>query len=135
MPPTIGDARSAALAFLYGRIDYERFAVMPYGVRELKLDRMRDFLARLGNPQDGLPIVHIAGTKGKGSTSAMIAAMLNAAGYRAGLFTSPHLDRLEERLAVDGHPCTAEQLGFTAESLMASSSETLPISGGQYVTI
>ena len=70
---------------------------------------MRALLDRLGNPQDKLHIVHVAGTKGKGSTSAMIAAMLKAAGYRTGLFTSPHLDRVEERIAIDGQPCTADE--------------------------
>jgi len=92
-----------------GRINYERTA-LPYQERQLKLDRMRQLLTRLGQPDAGLKIVHVAGTKGKGSTSAMIAAMLTAAGYRTGLFSSPHLERIEERFAVDGEPCTADEL-------------------------
>lgn len=95
--------------FLYGRIDYERAVHMPYHRGKLKLARMRELLRRLGDPQDGLPIIHIAGTKGKGSTAAMIAAVLTAAGYRTGLFTSPHLERMEERLAIDGVPCPADE--------------------------
>lgn len=102
-------AREAALDWLKGRINYER-TVLPYQSRQLKLDRMRQLLTRLGQPDAGLKIVHVAGTKGKGSTSVMIAAMLTAAGYRTGLFSSPHLDRIEERFAVDGRPCTAEEL-------------------------
>jgi dihydrofolate synthase / folylpolyglutamate synthase len=99
-----------ALAFLLGRIDYERALSIPYNQRDFRLDRMRSLLARLGNPQDRLKIVHVAGTKGKGSTSAMIAAALTAAGYRTGLYTSPHLERLEERIVVDGEMCSAEEL-------------------------
>ena len=83
---------------------------MPYGLAEFRLSRMRQLLARLGNPQKGLPIVHVAGTKGKGSTSAALAAVLSAAGYRTGLFTSPHLERIEERIAVDGLTCPPAQL-------------------------
>ncbi|MCC7085401.1 MAG: bifunctional folylpolyglutamate synthase/dihydrofolate synthase [Pirellulales bacterium] len=94
-----------ALAFLFGRIDYERALWIPYHRREFRLDRMRDLLARLGNPQEKLRIVHVAGTKGKGSTSAMIAAALTAAGYRTGLYTSPHLERIEERIQVDCQMC------------------------------
>lgn len=110
MQSTIGEAREAALAFLYSRIDYERLVAAPYGANTFKLDRMQELLARLGNPEAGLPIVHVAGTKGKGSTSAMIASVLSATGRSTGLFTSPHLDRLEERMAVDGRQCTAEEL-------------------------
>jgi len=101
--------RDAALQFLLGRIDYERTSVVPYGNREFRLDRMRELLSRLGNPEAGLKIVHVAGTKGKGSTAAMTAAMLTAAGYRAGLYSSPHLERVEERLAIDGQPCTSDE--------------------------
>jgi dihydrofolate synthase/folylpolyglutamate synthase len=95
----------AALAFLWQRIDYERALSVSYGERAYKLDRMRELLARLGDPQTRLPIVHVAGTKGKGSTAAMAAAVLTAAGYRSGLYSSPHLQAIEERMAVDGQNC------------------------------
>ncbi|HWC89368.1 MAG TPA: Mur ligase family protein, partial [Pirellulales bacterium] len=95
----------AALAFLWQRIDYERALAVSYGERAYKLDRMRELLARLGDPQTRLPIVHVAGTKGKGSTAAMTAAVLTAAGYRTGLYSSPHLQTIEERMAVDGQNC------------------------------
>jgi dihydrofolate synthase/folylpolyglutamate synthase len=72
----------------------------------MNLERMRDLLRRLGNPQSRFPVVHIAGTKGKGSTATMVSAMLKSAGYRTGLYTSPHLQRLEERLVVDGREAT-----------------------------
>jgi dihydrofolate synthase/folylpolyglutamate synthase len=101
--------REAALRFLVQRIDYERTISLPYHTEQIKLSRMRELLQRLGNPQNHLRIVHVAGTKGKGSTTAMVAAALCAAGYRVGAFTSPHLDRVEERLAIDGRPCSAEE--------------------------
>jgi dihydrofolate synthase / folylpolyglutamate synthase len=106
----IDSRRTAALDWLFGRINYERQPLPPYSTRALKLDRMRQLLTRLGNPDAGMKIVHVAGTKGKGSTSAMIAAVLTAAGYRTGLYTSPHLERMEERIAIDGEPCCAESL-------------------------
>jgi dihydrofolate synthase / folylpolyglutamate synthase len=96
-----------AFAFWYSLINYEHNSPTPH---DLKLDRMRTLLARLGNPQDRLRIVHVAGTKGKGSTSAMLAAVLRQAGYRTGLFTSPHLCRVEERFQVDGSSITADEL-------------------------
>ncbi len=102
-----GDRRQDALQFLFGRIDYERMSVLPYW--ELKLRQARELVERLGSPHEQLPIVHIAGTKGKGSTGAMIATVLTAAGYRTGMFSSPHLDRIEERLAIDGEPCSSEE--------------------------
>jgi dihydrofolate synthase/folylpolyglutamate synthase len=109
MDSTASPAYQHALDFLFQRVDYERAVSPPYGDRELKLDRTRELLARLGDPQNALPIVHVAGSKGKGSTSAMIASVLSAAGYRAGLFSSPHLDRVEERMAVDGRCCSQEE--------------------------
>ncbi len=103
-------AYQAALDYLHGRIDYERATTIPYRRREFHLDRMRSLLTRLGDPHLSVPVVHVAGTKGKGSTAATIAAILTASGYRTGLYTSPHLDRVEERIAVEGRPCDSEQL-------------------------
>lgn len=103
MNPLVSDSdRAAAEQFLFSRIDYERATAIPYGKRDFKLERMVRLLARLDNPHVGMNIVHIAGTKGKGSTAAMIAAVLTAAGYRTGLYTSPHLQRVEERIRIDG---------------------------------
>ena len=99
-----------ATEYLYRRINYERASDVTYGARHFKLARMHELLAHVGDPQRALAIVHVAGTKGKGSTSAMIAAVLTAAGYRTGLFTSPHLASLEERIAIDGQSCTAHEL-------------------------
>jgi len=65
-----------ALAFLDLRIDYERALSVPYTEREFQLDRMRDLLSRLGNPHQRLKIIHVAGTKGKGSTSAFTDSVL-----------------------------------------------------------
>ncbi len=84
--------------------------MLPYNQRQLKLDRMRQLLTRLGNPDSGMPIVHVAGTKGKGSTSALAGSILHAAGYDVGLFSSPHLENIEERFAVNGLPCSADEL-------------------------
>lgn len=76
----------------------------------LGLGRMRAFLARVGNPERRFRVVHIAGTNGKGSTACMTAAILLSAGYRVGLYTSPHLVHLEERIQVDGMPVSAPAL-------------------------
>jgi dihydrofolate synthase/folylpolyglutamate synthase len=110
------DRHARALAFWYGLIDYERRTIQP---GDLKLDRMRTLLQFLGNPQDRLRIIHIAGSKGKGSTSAMLAAVLRRAGYRTGMFTSPHLCSVEERIQVDGEPITAAELTELLEEIAA----------------
>jgi len=71
---------------------------------------MRALLSLLGNPHDLVRLVHVTGTKGKGSTCAMLASVLRAAGYRVGLFTSPHLVHVEERIQVDGDPISRDEL-------------------------
>jgi dihydrofolate synthase/folylpolyglutamate synthase len=99
---------ASALDFLLGRVNYERTAHIPYA-SDFKLERMRRLLAYLGDPHLALKAVHIAGTKGKGSTAAMIAAVLEASGRKTGLYTSPHLERVEERMTIDGRLCDEEQ--------------------------
>lgn len=96
-----------SLEWWYRRVDFER---RPLGPTELKLDRMKSLLAQLGNPQDRLAIVHVAGSKGKGSTSAMIEAIARAAGLRTGMFTSPHLQVVNERIQFNGLPIDRGQL-------------------------
>jgi dihydrofolate synthase / folylpolyglutamate synthase len=105
---------AAALDFLLSRTDYERYPGFNYASR-FDLRRMDDLLQRLGNPHLSAKSVHVAGSKGKGSTSAMISAGLQAAGYKTGLYTSPHLVTLRERIQVDGKPILKREL----ESLVA----------------
>lgn len=107
-----------ALDFLYNRINYERVQSSAYSAGDFKLNRMRGLLELIGNPHERIPVVHIAGTKGKGSTAVMVASILQAAGYRTGLFTSPHLTRFEERMAVDGQlPSALEVVNLVNELL------------------
>ena len=74
------------------------------------LERIHAILGRLGNPEAAFPAVHIAGTNGKGSVAATTASILRAAGYRVGMFTSPHLIHYHERIQVDGQPIPDEAL-------------------------
>jgi len=109
-----------ALAFWYGRIDYERRQPRP---GDLKLDRMRALLRRLGDPHRRLRCIHVAGTKGKGSTSALIASILQAAGYRTGLFTSPHLSDVSERVQVNGVSIGREEIAARMGEVAAAVKE------------
>jgi dihydrofolate synthase/folylpolyglutamate synthase len=99
-----------ALAYLNSFVNYERQRTVPYSAESLNLDRVRALLERLGNPQHAYPTIHIAGTKGKGSTAAMIESILRAAGYRTGLYTSPHLHTFRERMRVSGESISRESL-------------------------
>jgi dihydrofolate synthase/folylpolyglutamate synthase len=87
-----------AIGFLFERTNFERTPA--FNKQDFKLGRMRRLLELLDSPQTRLPCIHIAGTKGKGSTAIMIAEMLSAAGHRVGLYTSPHVDAFEERMRV-----------------------------------
>ncbi|NMC20110.1 MAG: bifunctional folylpolyglutamate synthase/dihydrofolate synthase, partial [Thermogutta sp.] len=110
--------QSQLRAFLLGRTNYER--TVPGGSprsKVFKLSRTRELLDRLGNPDRGYPILHVTGTKGKGSTAGIAAGILQAAGYRVGAFTSPHLWHVEERLAVQGRPCPPEHFDQVLEEI------------------
>lgn len=78
---------------------------------------MEVLLARLDNPEQATPTIHVAGSKGKGSTAAMIASALTAAGLRTGLFTSPHLHRMTERIQVDMNEVTPDRFAALVEEL------------------
>lgn len=91
-----------AVRFLLTLSDYERLRIVRYNTDNFNLDRMRTLLKKLGNPHEQFKSVHVAGTKGKGSTCAMIAAMLQASGYKVGLYTSPHLVDIRERICING---------------------------------
>lgn len=88
--------------YLESFINYEKIPSYPYK-ESLKLGRIKDFLAIINNPQDNLRCIHIAGTKGKGSTCAFLTYILRKAGYNVGLYTSPHLSDFRERIRILWH--------------------------------
>lgn len=90
------------LGYLEGFTNYERVSDVHGDIPTLGLGRMGYLLDHLDHPECSCPVVHIAGTKGKGSTAIMTAALLSASGYRVGLYTSPHLLTVRERIAIDG---------------------------------
>jgi len=92
----------AALEYLFSATDYEKMRRVRYNADTFSLDRMRRLLGMLGSPERGLRTVHVAGTKGKGSTAALVHAVAMGCGLTAGLYTSPHLVDIRERIRV-GH--------------------------------
>lgn len=94
----------AALGYLYGLTNYEHKLATQYAGQLFDLSRMVRLLDAMGRPERRFRSVHVAGTKGKGSTAAMIASVLRQAGQRTALFTSPHLHTFRERIQVDGEP-------------------------------
>lgn len=90
-----------ALRYLFDATDYERQQKLRYNVTTFDLDRMNKLLKGLGNPHKKTKAIHIAGTKGKGSTATMLASMIQANGYKVGLYTSPHVTSLHERIVVN----------------------------------
>jgi dihydrofolate synthase/folylpolyglutamate synthase len=94
-------AYNAALDYLYSFVDYSLKHSSELAKADFSLDRMRALMAELGNPQDRYPVIHVAGTKGKGSVCALVEAGLRAGGYRVGLYTSPHLLDYCERIQLD----------------------------------
>ena len=101
---------------------------LPADKRAFRLDRMRGLLAMSGDPQDGLRIVHVAGTKGKGSTSALIASVLHAAGRRTGLYTSPHVHSAFERITIPGESAREDLIVRLGRAVKAAI-DALPAEG------
>ena len=97
-----------AVRFLYRLVNHERTLNYKYE-NAFKLDRVHYMLRALGDPHKSFPSVHVAGTKGKGSTAAMVASVLGRAGYKVGLYTSPHLVSFKERIRTDGRKISEEE--------------------------
>lgn len=93
-----------ALRYLYSLVDYEKRRIERYTPEEFRLDRVVDFLRLLGNPHLEYPKIHVAGTKGKGSVSAMLASVGMASGLKTALYTSPHLHTYRERMQINREP-------------------------------
>lgn len=99
-----------AIEYLHSLTDYEKRRIERYSPETLDLSRVERLLDMVGNPHRAYPSVHIAGTKGKGSTSAMVESVLRAAGYRTGLYTSPHLHTFRERIRIGTDPIPREDV-------------------------
>lgn len=99
-----------AMSYIFKNTDYEKQQKLRYNVTTFNLDRMEDLLENLGNPHSKVKTVHIAGTKGKGSTATMLAKMIEANEYKVGLYTSPHVTSLHERIAINSDMITKKQM-------------------------
>lgn len=106
-----------ALDYLYSFIDYSQQRTYPYSSHTFDLGRMHAFLSLLGDPHKRYAVLHVAGTKGKGSVSAMLDSALRASGLRSGFYLSPHLIDFCERIRLDGTPIAHDRLAGLVESL------------------
>lgn len=106
-----------SIAYLHSLTDYEVKRVRRYTPEAFSLSRIERLLDALGNPHRRFQSVHIAGTKGKGSTAAMVESCLRAAGYRTGLYTSPHLHTFRERIRVAGDEIERDEVVALVEEL------------------
>jgi dihydrofolate synthase / folylpolyglutamate synthase len=110
-------AYNKALDYLYSFVDYSLKHSSELAKAEFNLDRMFALMEELGNPQNTYPIIHVAGTKGKGSVSALCASALQAGGYKVGLYTSPHLLDYCERIQVNGESISHELMVELVEEI------------------
>ncbi len=124
----------AAVDYLLEFADFERASARRRQAGAFALDRIHSLLRRLDRPQDGRITVHVAGSKGKGSTAAMIEAILRAAGFRTGLFTSPHLHEFTERIRLDGQPLSPEAFAELAQALRPTIEQELAEKPGRLST-
>lgn len=111
------DVYKNALEYLYSFVDFSMQKVDTYSPARFRLERMQALVESLGNPQKAFPSIHVAGSKGKGSVSALCACALREAGYKVGLYTSPHLDDYAERIQVDGEFITHADLVEIVEEI------------------
>jgi len=106
-----------ALDYLYSFVDFSLSRLDRYAAEHFDLARMVELMELLGDPQEEYAIIHVAGTKGKGSVSALCSSALQAGGYRVGLYTSPHLHDYNERIKVNGQPISHPEMVSNVEKL------------------
>jgi dihydrofolate synthase/folylpolyglutamate synthase len=104
-----------ALEYIYSFVDYSVERSYRYSPEVFDLTRVQELLHSLGDPQNRYISIHVAGTKGKGSVSALIASTLQAAGYKTGLYTSPHLQRLTERIKINDFEIPEDEVAHVVE--------------------
>ncbi len=135
--PRLFSGYEDAVRYLNERVSVERLRPERVDPQILRLDRMESILERLGDPHKGVKFVHVAGSKGKGSTCEMIASCLGACGYTTGLYTSPHLVDLRERVRANlnatnhplhqiGHADFAKYVGLAAGAADEALKKTVP---------
>ena len=111
------DNYQSALDYIYSFIDFSLTRNLRYSAANFDLSRMQDLVDLLGNPEQSYAVVHVAGTKGKGSTCAMIASILSAQGYKVGFYSSPHMIDFKERIRVNDVQITSEEVVSLVESM------------------
>ena len=99
-----------ALDFIYSHINLGITRNLRYSPEKFDLNRMRNFASLLGKPQDQYPVVHVAGTKGKGSTCAMLANIMSKAGFKTGFYSSPHIIDFRERVRINDLLISKEEI-------------------------
>ncbi len=114
---------TSALRHVLSLADAERMVAPPGGRPRYDLRRMYSLLRLLGDPHAAVPSVHVTGTKGKGSTSAMVSSILRASGYTVGLYTSPHLHTMRERIQVNCEPLSEEAFAEAVEAVWPAVTE------------
>ena len=113
----IEKAYQESLDYIYSFIDFSMKRNLRNAEKNFKIERMQAFMHLLGDPQFDYKVVHVAGTKGKGSVSAFCASALKAAGYKVGLYTSPHMIKFTERIRINGEMITREAVVRIVEKL------------------
>jgi dihydrofolate synthase/folylpolyglutamate synthase len=113
----IEEAYRNALDYLYSFIDFSLQKAVTYSPDKFKLERMQALMDSLGNPQDKYPVIHVAGTKGKGSVCILCTNALIQAGYKVGLYTSPHLDDYAERIQINNEFISHADLASLIEDI------------------
>ncbi len=122
-----------ALDYLYSFVSYEKNTNWKYTAQTLNLERFRTFLHSIGHPQQRLKAIHAAGSDGKGSVCAMVASVLQHLGYRVGLYTSPHLHSIRERIAINNEWIPEEEFIRLTRHLREAH-EQLPLNSKGYAT-